>query len=287
MVDNTQSRTHVIDHSAENVKRAAQALRDGKLVSFPTETVFGLGANAKDPDACLQIFKSKGRPLTDPLIVHVDCVERALELISDNEKVLTTFKELAAHYWPGPLTLVTKANLDLIPMLITANTGYIGIRVPNHPVAQELLLESGVPVAAPSANKFGHVSPTRAEHVYNDFHKDSEVLILDGGACNFGIESTVLKITDAELLIIRKGGVSQSNLEQHLGILTHQFTIKQLGKQSKEETVNCEAPGQFLRHYSPDIVSYLFDGQYKSTKDMELSDAVLIDFGSEFAALKD
>ena len=206
-MDNT-TLSHVIAHNTENVQRAAQALRDGKLVSFPTETVYGLGANAKDPDACLQIFKSKGRPLTDPLIVHVDCIEKALELISD-EVDLKTYQKLAELYWPGPLTLVAKANLDVIPMLITANTGYIGIRVPNHPVAQELLKEAGVPVAAPSANKFGHVSPTKAEHVYDDFHKDSEVLILDGGSCNFGIESTVLKIGDGELTIIRKGGVSE------------------------------------------------------------------------------
>jgi L-threonylcarbamoyladenylate synthase len=97
-------------------------------------------------------------------------------------------------------------------MLITADTGYVGIRVPNHPVAIQLLKESGLPIAAPSANKFGHVSPTKAEHVYNDFYKDSEVLILDGGSCSFGIESTVVKITESELVIIRKGGVSQKNL---------------------------------------------------------------------------
>ncbi len=101
-----------------------------------------------------------------------------------------------------------KANLDRVPMLITADTGYVGIRVPNHPVAIGLLKESGLPIAAPSANKFGHVSPTKAEHVYNDFHKDSEVLILDGGNCSFGIESTVVKITESQLIIIRKGGVS-------------------------------------------------------------------------------
>lgn len=147
-------------------------------------------------------------------------------------------------------------------MLLTADTGFIGIRVPAHPVAKKLLEVSQVPIAAPSANKFGHVSPTKAEHVYNDFHKDSEVLILDGGACSFGIESTVLKITETELIVIRKGGVSMQNLEDKLSQLTHKFTVTHLGQKSKSESTKCEAPGQFLRHYSPDIVSYLFDGDY-------------------------
>ena len=136
-------------------------------------------------------------------------MEAALPLVKHESEVMrTTFKELAEIYWPGPLTLVTTANLDKIPMLITANTGLIGIRVPQHDVARKLLEVAQLPIAAPSANKFGHVSPTRAEHVYKDFHADSEVLILDGGQCSFGIESTVLKITDQELVVIRKGGVS-------------------------------------------------------------------------------
>lgn len=129
--------------------------------------------------------------------MHVHSLEQGLELIDlQNESILTTFKELGKIFWPGPITLVVKANLDRIPMLITADTGYVGIRVPNHPVALELLKSSGLPVAAPSANKFGHVSPTKAEHVYNDFHIDSEVLIIDGGSCSIGIESTVVKITE-------------------------------------------------------------------------------------------
>lgn len=147
----------------------------------------------------------------------------------ETEAMSTTFKELAELYWPGPLTLVTPANLEKIPMLITANTGMIGIRVPQHEVAKKLLEVSKLPIAAPSANKFGHVSPTRPEHVYKDFHADSEVLILDGGQCSFGIESTVLKITDKELLVIRKGGVSMQSLEANLGKLSHKFTIGHLG----------------------------------------------------------
>ena len=130
------------------------------------------------------------------------------------------FKKLAEAYWPGPLTMVVKSNATLIPDLVTASTGFVGIRMPNHQVALDLLKTSNVPVAAPSANKFGHVSPTKAEHVYNDFHKDSEVFIIDGGQCDFGIESTVVKLTYNgndkgseqsplyELLILRRGGIS-------------------------------------------------------------------------------
>ena len=123
---------------------------------------------------------------------------------------------LAGKYWPGPLTLVVKANLDVIPSLITAETGFVGIRMPDHDVALNLLRTFGKPIAAPSANKFGHVSPTKADHVYKDFYQDSEVLIIDGGSCSFGIESTVLKVnkneTKFDLMILRKGGVSKEHL---------------------------------------------------------------------------
>lgn len=126
------------------------------------------------------------------------------------------FTKLGEHYWPGPLTLVVKGNMEVIPAVITAQTGYVGIRIPSYDVARDLLKVAGVPVAAPSANKFGHVSPSTAEHVFNDF-KNDEVTILDGGHCSFGIESTVIKISKEEsgyqLLVIRKGGVSFQDLK--------------------------------------------------------------------------
>ena len=189
------------------------------MVSFPTETVYGLGANAHNADACVSIFTTKGRPLTDPLIVHVHSLEHALEQIDQSdEKVVSLFKLLAAKYWPGPLTTVVKANMKVIPSLVTAETGYVGVRIPNHQIALDLIRTSGLPLAAPSANKFGHVSPSKAEHVFSDFHKDSEVYIIDGGACSFGIESTVLKLAydhtekAYHLLILRRGGVSETSL---------------------------------------------------------------------------
>lgn len=157
--------------------------------------MYGLGANALNAEACMKIFASKGRPLTDPLIVHVHSMEQGLSLINQSDdEMVKLFTSLGQRYWPGPLTLVVKANLDVIPLMITAQTGFVGIRLPNSPIALDLLRTAGVPVAAPSANKFGHVSPTKAAHVYKDFHKDTDVLIVDGGECSFGIESTVLKL---------------------------------------------------------------------------------------------
>lgn len=191
--------TKIVPYCAENVKLCADLLRQGKLVGMPTETVYGLGANALDADACRSIFTTKGRPLTDPLIVHVHSFEQAMSLTdkSCSEASMQLFKALTTKFWPGPLTVIVKANLEKIPMLITADTGLVGLRMPSNEIALELLRAAEVPVAAPSANKFGHVSPTKAEHVYNDFHLDSEVTILDGGQCNFGIESTVLKISES------------------------------------------------------------------------------------------
>ena len=129
----TLSRTQIAEYTPENIQKAAQLLKEGKLVSFPTETVYGLGANAHNADACTLIFTTKGRPLTDPLIVHVHSLEHALEQIDQSdEKVVSLFKLLAGKYWPGPLTMVVKANMKIIPSLVTAETGYVGVRMPSH-----------------------------------------------------------------------------------------------------------------------------------------------------------
>jgi L-threonylcarbamoyladenylate synthase len=215
-----ESLTKIVQYSPESIANASVLLKEGKLVAFPTETVYGLGANALNADACNLIFTAKGRPLTDPLIVHVHNLDHGLSLIDHSDpEIVEIFKKLAGKYWPGPLTMVVKADMKLIPALVTANTGFVGIRMPNNEIALNLIKSSGLPLAAPSANKFGHVSPTKAEHVYNDFHLDSEVMILDGGSCSFGIESTVLKIykqpgsdKPIQMLILRRGGVSEDSL---------------------------------------------------------------------------
>jgi tRNA threonylcarbamoyl adenosine modification protein (Sua5/YciO/YrdC/YwlC family) len=189
---------------------------------------------------------------------------------------LEIFQHLANSYWPGPLTIVVKANLELIPELITAGTGLVGLRMPNNEIALNLLKTSGLPIAAPSANKFGHVSPSKAEHVYDDFHLDSEVAILDGGPCSFGIESTVLKLsqlaeigpTHFELCILRRGGVSEKSLHETIlkaeNLKEYQINIgSKKYNHFKEESEKLEGPGQFLRHYAPNIDSYLFSGKFQ------------------------
>jgi len=132
MIVEPLSKSEVHPYSPESIQKAALLLKQGDLVSFPTETVYGLGANALDTDACTRIFTTKGRPLTDPLIVHVTSLEQAETLVVMEGKIKATFEKLAKKYWPGPLTLVVKANLDVIPTLVTANTGYVGVRLPNH-----------------------------------------------------------------------------------------------------------------------------------------------------------
>ena len=263
---------------------------------MPTETVYGLGANALDEVACKSIFTTKGRPLTDPLIVHVHSLEQAMGLADGSDEVMAIFKVLATKFWPGPLTMVVRANLEKVPLMLTADTGFVGLRMPNSELALALLKESGVPIAAPSANKFGHVSPSKAEHVYDDFYLDSEVTILDGGPCNFGIESTVMKISDLgdkkfEFLVLRKGGVSEKALHEAVKNVPElqEFSISVVAKaheEYKKETENLEGPGQFLRHYAPNIDSFLFNGEIKSDN-IELSRSVLIDFGGILAKQKD
>ena len=222
----------VISPTPAGLHKAAEILRSGGLVAFPTETVYGLGANALDAGAVLSIFTAKGRPLTDPLIVHVpdaDAAAALLELSAEERAVLDV---LSGCFWPGPLTCIAKAA-PAIPLSVTANTGFVGVRVPQHPLALELLRACALPIAAPSANRFGHVSPTRAGHVLHDLGEkgvhvlsgdqeaeaETEAEALDAGAtCAHGIESTVARIDGARrrLVIFRQGAVTQRALEAAL-----------------------------------------------------------------------
>lgn len=254
------------------LEEAAALLRSGKLVAFPTETVYGLGANALDAEAVLDIFRAKGRPLTDPLIVHIAQVSDADSLIDVPDSVRAVFKALATRFWPGPLTIIVKAS-QRIPLAVTANTGYVGIRCPKHSLARDLIARAGVPIAAPSANRFGHVSPTRAQHVLDDLadkgvvvlHGESPLVSLGDTTCEFGIESTVVKLNmeTREVWIYRQGAVTQSQLEASLQPMDQPWTVKPVQRtvamhssQSKVEestTVGEEAPGQAVTHYAPDV----------------------------------
>src|SRR3954452_8641218 len=194
------------------IDRAVDILRAGGLVAFPTETVYGLGADAANPAAVRRIFAAKGRPPTNPLIVHVADVAAARRYAATWSDAAQT---LAAVWWPGPLTLVVRRAPSIAPE-VTAGRDTFGLRVPDHPLALELLRAFGGAVAAPSANRSNRVSPTTAEHVRQELG-DAVDLVLDGGPCAVGIESTVLDLTGKVPAILRPGGVSRGQLEAILG----------------------------------------------------------------------
>jgi len=211
------------------IVHAAEIIRSGGLIAFPTETVYGLGANALDPAAVAGIFELKGRPETSPLIVHVSSKEMARKLAAEWPPLA---EELASRYWPGPLTLVLGKS-EAIPDIVTAGLNTVGLRVPAHPVALRLIEAAGVPIAAPSANRFGELSPTSAEHVRAAFGDSIEVL--DAGPAEVGIESTVVAIEGNKLTLLRPGMISLGEIE----------------KQGAPEKAAHRSPGMHIRHYSP------------------------------------
>jgi len=182
------------------IQQAARIVREGGLVVFPTETVYGLGANALDASAVRKIYALKGRPATNPLIVHVAGIAQAKELAAE---WLPEAERLARQYWPGPLTIVVPKKSE-VPDEVTAGLPTVGLRMPRHPVALELLRVAGVPIAAPSANRFTQLSPTTAEHVREAFGTETPFL-LDGGQCEVGLESTVIAVTREGLEVLRPG----------------------------------------------------------------------------------
>jgi L-threonylcarbamoyladenylate synthase len=215
---------------AREIREAAQILRDGGLVVFPTETVYGLGANALDAAAVRKIYALKGRPATSPLIVHVASIEQARQLAAEWSDGAD---RLAREYWPGPLTLVVPKQ-PVIPDEVTAGLSTVGLRMPRHPIALELLRAAGVPIAAPSANRFTQLSPTTAQHVREAFGEETPFL-LDGGPCQVGLESTVIAVTQDGLEVLRPGMA-----------LVDQAT----GAEDAQEATH-RSPGQHRKHYSP------------------------------------
>ncbi|MGZ3618649.1 MAG: L-threonylcarbamoyladenylate synthase [Ktedonobacteraceae bacterium] len=235
------------------IERAATILRDGGIVVFPTETVYGLGADAFQPTALERIFEAKGRPFSDPLIVHI-AFEHELELLT--EKIPTEARLLAREFWPGPLTLILPKNSQ-VPYLVTAGLETIAVRMPRHAVARSLIKTLGSPIAAPSANRFMHISPTTAHHAYADL-SGKVPLILDSGPCEIGLESTVLDLCSEDPRILRPGGIS---LEALRAIIPGIQPPKQRDEVDKNDDVlTKKAPGQLLTHYAPSVPLLLFDG---------------------------
>jgi len=328
----------IFESSDVNINLCAEYLKSGGIVGMPTETVYGLAANAFDISSVKKIFEYKGRPLSDPLIVHITNVPMSKELVNFDEKTLYIFEKLTNKFWPGPLTIVLKANFQKISPILTANTDFIGLRFPKNDIAKKLIDFSGVPIAAPSANKFCHVSPVNPQHVFEDF-SEFPVYILDGGVSNFCMESTVIKILIEDnpeinykennilnkIQILRMGAISKVQIEEFLESLyveekcifgvdkdnlkgehlkMNKFIVEYLKKEKavpsiqeikkeqeliKKESqnennlenvsqheiiINQEAPGQFIKHYSPNIDTYIldFDDKIESLKEFKIYD---------------
>lgn len=221
------------------IATAGARIRAGELVAFPTETVYGLGAHALDPIAVRKIFAAKGRPPTNPLIVHVGDVASARALATYWPPAADV---LASRFWPGPLTLVVPA-CESVPREVTAGLPSVGIRVPAHPVALALLRQAGVPIAAPSANRSNQLSPTTAAHVVQSLGAAAG-LVLDGGPTDVGIESTVLDLTGPVPVVVRPGGISREQISELLGPVA-------LGHATIPESHPRLSPGQMARHYAP------------------------------------
>ncbi len=241
------------------IAHAAHLLRSGRLVAFPTETVYGLGANALDAEAVARIYSVKGRPAASPLIVHVASIEMAKSLVADWPEIAA---RLARRFWPGPLTLVlpkSQVGADAlvrpaeqrsawtIPDIVTAGLSTVGLRMPAHPVALTLIQAAGIPLAAPSANRFTELSPTSADHVRCSLGSDVD-FVLDGGPCQVGIESTVLSLASPHPVMLRPGGISRTELEAIVG---------PIALAQKVQAAAHPAPGMHPRHYSPRTTLYL------------------------------
>jgi len=233
------------------IDEAAQALQAGQLVAFPTETVYGLGANALDCEAVKKIFAAKGRPAHDPLIVHISDLSMLEQVVS---QVSAEAMRLAKHFWPGPLTLIMPKHAN-IPDEVTAGLGNVAVRMPSHPVALTLIHQAGLPIAAPSANRFGHTSPTSAAHVLADLDSRIE-MVLDGGSTPIGVESTVLDVTQSPARILRPGGVTFEELQDLL-----ETVLLNGQKTSQAEDVPQISPGLLSRHYAPKAVLVLFESE--------------------------
>ena len=231
---------------------AAEVLKAGGLVAFPTETVYGLGANALNTEAVEGIYKAKGRPSDNPLIVHIAETESLAGIVKSVPEAAPCLMEA---FWPGPLTMIFPKS-ETVPSIITAGLDTVAVRMPAHPIARALIKKAGIPVAAPSANSSGKPSPTLAKHVIEDLHGKVDIII-DGGSTHVGLESTVLDITSKVPMILRPGGVTYEQLQQVIGKVA---ADPALSTTSEGHTVP-KSPGMKYRHYAPEASLLLVQGE--------------------------
>lgn len=253
MAHNIETRVLAVNSQqpeAEAIHAAAAVIQAGGLVAFPTETVYGLGADAFNAQAVARIFTAKQRPTSDPLIVHISAVGQLEQLAVD---IPPTAYTLADAFWPGPLTLVLK-RADAVPGIVAQGRTTIAVRMPAHPVAHALIKAAGTPIAAPSANTFTRPSSTAAQHVLEDL-KGRVELVLDGGAATIGLESTVIDLTQNPPVILRPGGITMDDLRRWLPEIS---AAPQYLDQDSESSA--ASPGMMIKHYSPRARVMLFDG---------------------------
>jgi len=250
--------TKILDTTTENIEAAALIIRQGGLVAFPTETVYGLGADALNPDAVGRIYEAKGRPSDNPMIVHIS---RASEIGQLTPFITQDMIKLIDHFWPGPLTLVVKKK-DIVPLRTTGGLDTVAVRMPDHPVALDLIRLAGVPIAAPSANLSGKPSPTKADHVKDDLMGKVDAILM-GGDCRVGIESTVLDLTGEIPMILRPGIVTADSIE---AVLERPVQLDPSLQGLPEEELVAKSPGMKYKHYAPKAQMLVVEGSRDRVK---------------------
>ncbi len=242
-------------NNKKDIDEVASLLKEGGLAAIPTETVYGLAANALNPEAVANIFKAKGRPQDNPLIVHISCFDEIYPLVSE---VPETAKALAERFWPGPLTIILPKS-DIIPDEVSAGLPTVAVRMPSHPIANAVIKSAGVPLAAPSANSSGLPSPTKAQHVIDDMMGKIEAIV-DGGECDVGVESTVITLAANPPRLLRPGGITPEQLESVLG----RIEIDPAVTDKLKEGAVAASPGMKYKHYSPKAEVYIIRSCFAS-----------------------
>lgn len=237
-------KTLLLTNSNEDIKKASELLKNGRLVGIPTETVYGLGANALDGKAVKSVYEAKGRPSDNPMIVHISAFED-IEKFGLVKEIPQTAIELAKRFWPGPLTMIMEKS-DIVPEEVSPNLSTVAIRFPSHKVAQQIIKGAGVPIAAPSANLSGSPSPTSAQHVLNDLDGVIDAVV-DGGMSEVGLESTVITLVTDVPRVLRPGGITVEQLRAVLG----EVEIDDAVTNKLEDNKQASSPGMKYKHYSP------------------------------------
>ena len=234
----------------KDISTAAQILKNGGVVAIPTETVYGLAANALDTNAVKKIFEAKGRPQDNPLIVHISQIDEIYDLVTDVPEIA---KKLSDAFWPGPLTMVLPKS-DKVPGVISAGLDTVAVRMPSHPIAREIIRQSGCPLAAPSANISGKPSPTTAEHVITDMNSKIDAVVISD-QCSVGVESTVILLANGQKRLLRPGGITVEMLNSVIGDIDIDDAVL-----TDSVTEKVSSPGMKYKHYSPNTNIVLVNG---------------------------